>query len=145
MVPHTYCIWGACFLQALDLSPELWRIGTMCVCYMLPCLSVERRINNRLARLLSWSLGSRLLAHFLQRTVLLLLTVAVRCAKFRSIKSQSPGSLLRIPLPMQNGNLRTASECQQLQSCHRHGSKTVPAQTAGTTKCHVIFVVFSKF
>ena len=66
------------------------------MCYMLPCLSVERRINNRLERLLSWSLGSRLLAHFLQRTVLLLLrlTVAVRCAKFRSIKCQSPRSLL---------------------------------------------------
>ena len=90
MVGPPYILWGACFLQALDLSPELWRIGTMCVCYMLPCLSVERRINNRLARLLSWSLGSRLLAHFLQRTVLLLLTVAVRCAKFRSIKCQEP-------------------------------------------------------
>ena len=36
-------------------------------------------------------------------------------------------------------------ECQQLQSCHRRGPKTVPAQTAEITKCHVIFVVFFKF
>ena len=43
-------------------------------------------------------LNSRLLANFLQRTVLLLLTVAVRCAKFRSIKCQGPRSLLKIPL-----------------------------------------------
>ena len=36
-------------------------------------------------------------------------------------------------------------ERQQLQSCHRCGPKTVPAQTAEITKCHVIFVVFFKF
>ena len=36
-------------------------------------------------------------------------------------------------------------ERQQLQSCHRHGLKTVLAQTADITKCHVILVVFFKF
>ena len=33
-------------------------------------------------------------------------------------------------------------ERQQLQSCHRRGPKTVPAQTAEITKCHVIFIIF---
>ena len=37
----------------------------------------------------------------------------------------------------------TTSERQQLQSSH--GLKTVLAQTAEITKCHVIFVVFFKF
>ena len=36
-------------------------------------------------------------------------------------------------------------ERQQMQSCHRRGPKTVPAQTAEITKCHVIFIVFYKF
>ena len=35
--------------------------------------------------------------------------------------------------------------CGQLQSCHRCGPQTVTIQTAGITKCHVIFVVFFKF
>jgi hypothetical protein len=34
---------------------------------------------------------------------------------------------------------------QQTESCHRHGPKTEPAQTAKITKCHVIFIVFFKF
>ena len=38
----------------------------------------------------------------------------------------------------------TASKRQQLHSCHRLGPKIVPAQTAETTKCHVIFIVFFK-
>jgi hypothetical protein len=41
--------------------------------------------------------------------------------------------------------MNAASKHQQLQSCHRRGPKTVPAQTAEITKCHVIFVVFFKF
>ena len=38
-----------------------------------------------------------------------------------------------------------SSKRQQLQSCHRRGPNTVPAQRAEITKCHVIFVVFFKF
>ena len=34
------------------------------------------------------------------------------------------------------------SSCLGRQSCHRHGPKTVQAQTAETTKFHVIFIVF---
>ena len=40
---------------------------------------------------------------------------------------------------------RTVREHQRAESCHRHGPKTVLAQTAEITKCHVIFIVFFKF
>ena len=39
----------------------------------------------------------------------------------------------------------SVSICLGRQSCHRRGPKTVLAQTAEITKCHVIFVVFFKF
>ena len=38
-----------------------------------------------------------------------------------------------------------ARERRRAESCHRCGPKTVLAQTAEITKCHVIFIVFLKF
>jgi hypothetical protein len=41
--------------------------------------------------------------------------------------------------------LEPASKHRRAESCHRCGPKTVLAQTAEITKCHVIFIVFFKF
>jgi hypothetical protein len=54
---------------------------------------------------------------------------------------QIPG---RKELNVKNG-VNQRGERQQLKSYHKRGPKTVPAQTAEITKCHVIFVVFFKF
>ena len=45
---------------------------------------------------------------------------------------------------MSLASVGSVSSCLGPQSCHRHGSKIVPAQTAEITKCDIIFIVFFK-
>ena len=40
---------------------------------------------------------------------------------------------------------KSVSSCLGRQSCHRHGPKTLLAQTVEITKYHVFFIVFLKF
>ena len=48
-------------------------------------------------------------------------------------------------LTLAEGSEASVSSCLGQQSCHRREPKTVPAQTAEITKCHVIFIVFFRF
>ena len=54
-------------------------------------------------------------------------------------------SFMQNPLRASMINVSFIQINAQAESCHRRGPKTVPAQTAEMTKCHVIFIVFFKF